>query len=75
VANLACVVHRKGGEIVKLRDDVLSAARYGYMMRRFFRPLGECGLELVPGEWPSGGSRRGGSTQTVARDVDFPLFE
>jgi len=58
--------HRKDGEIVKLRDNVLSATRYGYMMRRFFKPLGECGLELVPSQWPSGGSRRGGSTQTVA---------
>jgi hypothetical protein len=34
---------RKDGEIVKLRDDVLSAARYGMMMRRSFEPLDDCG--------------------------------
>ena len=28
--------HRKDGEIVRLRDDALSAARYGAMMREFF---------------------------------------
>jgi len=34
--------HRKDGEIVKLRDDVLCAARYGFMMRRYFKPLDVC---------------------------------
>jgi phage terminase large subunit-like protein len=29
--------HRKDGEIVPLRDDALSAARYAYMMRRYFK--------------------------------------
>ena len=27
--------HRKDGQIIKLRDDVMSAARYGYQQRRF----------------------------------------
>jgi phage terminase large subunit-like protein len=67
--------HRKDGEIVKLRDDVLSAARYGCMMKRFFKPITECGLEIVPGQWPSGGMSRGrGGSSSVARDVDFDLF-
>ena len=67
--------HRKDGEIVKLRDDVLCAARYGLMMRRFFKPLDECGLEVIPGQWPSvGSSRRGASSgPSMARDVDFDL--
>jgi len=34
--------HRKDGEIVKLRDDVLCAARYAWMMRRKFKTLDEC---------------------------------
>jgi phage terminase large subunit-like protein len=34
--------HRdEGGKIVKLRDDILSAVRYAYMMRRFAKPKGE----------------------------------
>jgi hypothetical protein len=35
--------HRKDGEIVRLRDDTLAAARYGMMMRRYFKPLDESG--------------------------------
>lgn len=27
--------HRKDGKIVKLRDDLMSATRYGYVMRRY----------------------------------------
>jgi hypothetical protein len=34
--------HRKGGEIVRLRDDVLCAARYAFMNRRYFKPLDVC---------------------------------
>lgn len=34
--------HRKDGEIVKLRDDVLCAARYGWMNRRYAKPLDVC---------------------------------
>ena len=29
--------HRKDGLIVKLQDDLMSASRYGLMMKRFFR--------------------------------------
>jgi phage terminase large subunit-like protein len=68
--------HRKDGEIIKLRDDVLAAGRYGMMMRRFFKPLGEVGLEQIPGmPWrPSGGrlpSDPPGSNR--ARDIDFDV--
>jgi phage terminase large subunit-like protein len=34
--------HRKDGEIVRLRDDTLAAARYGIMMKRFFKQFAEC---------------------------------
>ncbi|USD64219.1 terminase family protein [Vibrio sp. SCSIO 43136] len=34
------------GKIVKVRDDVLDAVRYGYMMRRFAIPLGEVGEQF-----------------------------
>ena len=39
--------HRKNGLIVKERDDVLSASRYGMMMRRYARsvPLGPAGAK------------------------------
>ena len=30
--------HRKDGVIVKVRDDLISATRYAFMMRRFARP-------------------------------------
>jgi hypothetical protein len=53
--------HRKDREIVKIHDDVLSAARYGMMMRRFFKPLDECGGGPAGNPWGSGGPRgRGG---------------
>jgi phage terminase large subunit-like protein len=64
------------GEVVKLRDDVLSAARYAMMMQRFWKPLYESGLEEIPGHWPSrSGSWWGGraATPSMARDVDFDL--
>jgi hypothetical protein len=35
--------HRKDGEIVPLRDDTLSAGRYAYMMRRYFKSRIDCG--------------------------------
>lgn len=55
--------HRKDGIIVKVNDDLLSATRIALMMKRHAR--------LVPLGGPRGiGVRR----QTVARDVDFPLF-
>jgi hypothetical protein len=52
--------HRKDGEIVKLRDDTLSAARYGYMMRRFVKSWAECDpMESNNPGWPSGGGSGG----------------
>jgi hypothetical protein len=62
--------HRKDGEIVKLRDDTLSAARYGMMMRRYFKPLAECDPGGAMGGWPQGGGRGGG--QQFATDMDLP---
>jgi phage terminase large subunit-like protein len=32
--------HRKDGQIVKVGDDVISASRYAFMMRRFAQPVG-----------------------------------
>jgi phage terminase large subunit-like protein len=67
--------HRKDGEIVRLRDDVLAAARYGAAMRRHFKPFEECSPWMTGAPWPSGGaghSRR--EPQRVARNVDFDLF-
>jgi phage terminase large subunit-like protein len=70
--------HRKDGEIVKLRDDTLSAARYGMMMRRFFKTFDECDpWENPPGNnWPSGGGgRRGGDGGGgIAFGTDFDVF-
>jgi hypothetical protein len=60
--------HRKDGEIVKLRDDVLSAARYASMMRRNFKILDECGGVVVgAGGWYPGMQRRRGSGPRFAR--------
>ena len=30
--------HRKDGQVVKLRDDIMSATRYAFIMRRYARP-------------------------------------
>lgn len=65
--------HRKDGEIVKLRDDVLAAARYGCMMRRFFKPLEESGGELPGRYWAPGPARRNRGPE-LAANVDFDLF-
>lgn len=54
--------HRKDGLIVKLRDDLMSATRVAFMMRRFFRQVA-LGGEL---------SKR--RRQTVAEGIDFALF-
>jgi hypothetical protein len=70
--------HRKDGEIVRLRDDVLAAARYGMMMRRFFKPLDECDSWQTGVGWPSGGgggSRGGGSRNgQIANGTDFDVW-
>ena len=54
--------HRKDGQIVKERDDVLSAVRIGVMMARFARQV------------PLGSSRPRQAVGEVAADVEFPLF-
>ena len=41
--------HRKDGKIVKEVDDLLSATRYGMMMRRFAIPNGRTTLSFEPG--------------------------
>jgi terminase large subunit-like protein len=65
--------HRKDGEIVKLRDDVLAAARYGYMMRRNFKPFPECDPWEVPPSpaWPSRAPARSGAPQYAKADFDI----
>ena len=66
------------GEVVKVRDDVLSAARYGIMTTRHWKSLYDSGLDRVSFSRPLGGidySRRGRNTQqTVASGVDFDVF-
>lgn len=54
--------HRKDGKIVRKKDDVLSAIRYGMMMLRHARavPLGN-------------GQVRSRGEQTMARGIDFDL--
>jgi len=63
--------HRKDGLIVPLRDDVLSAARDAYMMRRKFKTLDECrGIDGPGAPWPGGrgrGSGGGGKPTQFAR--------
>lgn len=53
--------HRRDGEVVKLQDDILSALRIAVMMKRYARP------------GPLGSEKRRRS-QSVATDVDFPLW-
>ncbi len=54
--------HRKDGAIVKIKDDLLSAARVGMMMKRFARPV------------PLGSAYdRKGEATGIARGVDFDL--
>ena len=67
--------HRKDGEVVRIRDDVLAAASYGMMMRRHFKVLNECDPLSGPGGgWRGGGGgRRGGGPQT-ATDMDIDPF-
>lgn len=43
--------HRKDGLIVKLQDDLMSASRYGLMMRRFARPVGTISMPTRRMDW------------------------
>lgn len=47
--------HRKDGKIVKLMDDIISAARYGIMMKRFAKtkPRPSSGGRRNTGSWKS----------------------
>lgn len=54
--------HRKDGQIVKLKDDILSAVRIGVMAKRFSRPV------LL------GSKRPDRSVVRIAKGVDFDLF-
>jgi hypothetical protein len=55
--------HRADGQIVKERDDLLSATRYGIMMRRHAKPLNQLGR------------RKGTGTKSrMAKGVDFDIF-
>lgn len=54
--------HRKDGQIVKLKDDILSAARVAVMMKRFGRAV------------QLGGQRIRMQTGTVAEGLDFDVF-
>jgi phage terminase large subunit-like protein len=57
--------HRKDGQIVKMKDDILSALRTAIMQKRSGRPAA-LGGRLAPGNFESGGS--------LARGVDFDVF-
>jgi phage terminase large subunit-like protein len=64
--------HRKDGEVVRLRDDALSAGRYGMMMRRFFKPFDQCDSWGAVASWP----RRDGAGRAPRQSSsdDFDLF-
>lgn len=55
--------HYKDAKIVKVKDDILSAVRTGLMMKRFAIMA------------PLGGVRSRSNTPTMARNVDFDVFE
>jgi phage terminase large subunit-like protein len=54
--------HRKDGQIVKLKDDLMSAIRTGIMMKRYARAV------------TLGGKRAQGPTSIIAAGTDFDLF-
>jgi hypothetical protein len=72
--------HRKDGEIVKLKDDTLAAARYGYAMRRNFKTLEECGGHFLGRAGWGAGQERRSREQRFARgspnhpDGEFDVF-
>lgn len=54
--------HRKDGQIVKIKDDILSAVRTGIMMKRYAKPV------------MLGGKRAQSNPRQIAKGVDFDLF-
>jgi phage terminase large subunit-like protein len=55
--------HRKDGQIVKLKDDLMSATRIAAMMKRYGKPV-----PLGPHQSPRG------SNGGLAKGIDFDLF-
>ncbi len=66
--------HRRDGEVVKMRDDTLSAGRYGMMMKRKFLTLDECGGGAMGGLRPPGTHRNRNRAPYVAAGTDFDVF-
>jgi phage terminase large subunit-like protein len=64
--------HRKDGQVVKIRDDTLCAARYAWSMRRYFKPIEESGGAYpgTPGSVPGMGPHGRGRVATMARGID-----
>jgi hypothetical protein len=54
--------HRKDGKIVKIKDDLMSATRMLFMMRRYAQAVG------------LGGTAAPRQPATLARDVHFDVF-
>jgi phage terminase large subunit-like protein len=54
--------HRKDGQLVKLKDDILSAVRVAIMMKRFAKPV------------MLGGKRAERLRGQIAKGIDFDLF-
>jgi phage terminase large subunit-like protein len=68
--------HRKDSQIVKIRDDLMSATRIAIMQLRSARqgpigPLPSFGRRFRPGEGPGGDPN---SPENIARRNDFNLF-
>jgi phage terminase large subunit-like protein len=68
-------------KIVRLRDDLISAVRYAFMMRRSGKQRHECdaygrspGIESADAYSPRSVHRDPSREQTVARNVDFDVF-
>jgi hypothetical protein len=68
--------YRKAGEIVRLTNDTLAAARYGMMMRRYFKTLDESGGVAGPAAWSDTirNRRQGQEPGGIAQGVNFDLF-
>ncbi len=61
-------------KIVRLRDDLISAVRYAFMMRRKGKALVECeGYGRAPGvgDYPMAGRNH---EPQLARGIDFDVF-
>ena len=62
-------------KIVPIRDDLISAVRYGFMARRSGRLLSDCdAYGYAPGVGLFNVSNARSSGPQIARDIDFDLF-